>query len=236
MSPARFLAAAVAIYGIAIAVCIVLYLVFRDSLEDLWEKLRLRVADRREPLRSRRARPLQFGAPHVWESAAVDLEAGWLRRPWQQLRVLRGRTAAVAAARTTLPGRLAWAALAVVAVAAAATVGATRDFGSSGGTGTGASKRLQAVPWRMSQLLRPPPGSSTHTPITHVRASLPKHAPANRTQASQTPVVSNLQPVSDHTAPVVTATVTAAASLTGGSPAPLQAPKPGSAPSPLRSP
>ena len=78
MSPARFLAAAVAIYGTAICAGVVLYLVFRDSLEDLWEKLRLRLAHR-QMARSRGAPRLQFGAraPQIWESAALGVGAGW---------------------------------------------------------------------------------------------------------------------------------------------------------------
>ncbi len=227
MSPARFLAAAVAIYGIAISAGVVLYLVFRDSLEDLSEDLRRRLAERRGPVPSRRARRVQSrAAPQIWESASVGVGAelrGW---PRQQLLLLRGRA--------PIPRRLAWAVLAVVALAAATVLGATHDFGSSSETGARASARLQAGPWTTSRLWRPP----------HGRASLPKRAakqtarhapPAKRAQVQHTQVVSNLQPVSDHTAPVGRTTFTAAAPQ-GGGPTPLRAPKSGSAPTPLRSP
>lgn len=245
MSPARFLAAAVAIYGTAICAGVVLYLVFRDSLEDLWEKLRLRLAHR-QMARSRGAPRLQFGAraPQIWESAALGVGAGLGRGPRQQLRLLRARAAAVAAERTPVPGRLAWAALAVVALAAATAVGATHDFGSGSETGAGASAKLQAVPWHLGQPFRPTRSSSTHTAATHAPASLPNRAtskiprqapPRERTHVRQTPVVSNLQPVSEHTAPPARQTFSAAASQ-GGGPTPLAAPKARSAPSPLRSP
>ena len=125
MSTARFLAAAVAIYGIAISAGVVLYLIFRDSLEDLRAKLQQRLADRHESVQSTRARSVQFGAPQVWESAAVGGGPVFLRGLRQRL--------------TPVPSRLAWAVLAVVALAAAAVVGATHDFGSSSATGPRAS-------------------------------------------------------------------------------------------------
>jgi hypothetical protein len=244
MSPARFLATAVAIYGTAICASVVLYLVFRDSLEDFWEKLRLRLAHR-QLARSGRASQLPFGAraPQIWESAALDVGAGLRRGPRQQLRLLRAHASGVAAARTPVPGRLAWAALAVVALAAATAVGATHDFGSGSETGAGASSKLQAVPWHLGQLYRPPHSSLTHTAATHAHASLPNRAtsriprqapPTERRHVQRGPVVSNLQPVSEQTAPVARQSFAAAASH-GGGPTPLRAPKARSAPSPLKS-
>jgi hypothetical protein len=240
MSPARFLAPAVAIYGTAICAGVLLYLVFRDSLEDLWEKLELRLAHR-QLARSRRAPRLQFGAraPQIWESAALGAGAKLRRRPRQ----LRARATAVAAARTPTPSRLAWAALVVVALAAATVVGATHDFGAGSETGAGSTARPQAVPPRLGQLFRTR-SSSTHTAATRAHASLPNRAttkisrqapPTQRTHLRHEPVVSNLQPVSEHTAPATRQTITAAASQ-GGGPTPLSAPKARSAPGPLKSP
>ena len=222
MSPARFLAAAVAIYGTAICVGVVLYLVFRDSLEDLREKLRQRLADRHE---SSRAHPLQIGAPQIWESAAVGAE---LRR-WQRRQpfLLRGPA-------TPVPSRLAWAVLAVVALSAATVIGATHDFGPSSETGAGASVTLQAGPWNTGRLWRSPHGNA-RLPKRATKQTARHAPPAKRTQAEHTQVVSNLQPVSDHTAQVVRQTFTAAAPQ-GGGPTPLRSPKSGSAPTPLRSP
>jgi hypothetical protein len=234
MSPARFLAAAVAIYGTAICAGVVLYLVFRDSLEDLWERLRARLGHR-QLARSGRAPRLQFGAhaPQIWESAAPGAGAGLRRGPRQQLRLLRARASGVAAARTPVPGRLAWAALAVVALAAATAVGATNEFGSSSETGAGASSKLQAVPWHLGQLFRPP----HHASLPKRAASkIPRQAPpTERTHVQHGPVVSNLQPVSEQTAPAAGQTFIAAASQ-GGGPMPLSAPKARSAPIPLKSP
>lgn len=220
MSTARFLAAAVAIYGIAISAGVVLYLIFRDSLEDLRAKLQQRLVDRHESVQSTRARSVQFGAPQVWESAAVDGGPVFLRGLRQRL--------------TPVPSRLAWAVLAVVALAAAAVVGATHDFGSSSATGPRASVRLQAGPWNTGRLWRSPHGHAS--PAKRAAKQSARHAPpTRRTQAQHTQVVSNLQPVSEHTAPVVRQTFTAAGPQ-GGGPTPLRSPKSGSTPTPLRSP
>ena len=318
-SPGRFLAAALAVYVLAISGGIVLFLVFRDSLEDLAQKLRWRLAERRRKAPSRRVPPLRLRLL-LWEPVAVrvgrerrlrrrlsrarptttaaartpgrnhlvlffvfrdsleDLAQQlrwWLAEPRRQapsrrvprlrLRLLSREPIAVrvgverrlrrrlsharrptttAAARTPDRNRLAWAVPAVVAVVAAIALLATHDFGSDSRTGAGASAKLQAVPWNVDQLLRPPPVSSTRTAVAHAGTSSPNRAtsqsarsvpPTQQTPVQHTAVVSNLQPVSEHTAPAAGKT-SAATTSHGGGLTPLQAPKAAPPPSPLRAP
>lgn len=98
MSSARFLAAAVAIYVIAISVGIAVWLVFWDSLEGLSERLKWSVAARQRPAGLRRAQPLRLRVRLVlrarlvrgwqaYEAALTGLVVG-LRR-WRRLSAAR---------------------------------------------------------------------------------------------------------------------------------------------------
>jgi hypothetical protein len=223
---------------------IVPFFVFRDSLEDLSQKLRWRLAERRRRAPSRRVPRLRLRLL-LWEpiAARVGVERR-LRR-----RLSRARPTTTAAARTPGHNRLAWAVAAVVAVVAATAVVATHDFGSGSRTGARASAELQAVPWKLDQLLRPPPVSSTGTAVGHARTSSPNHAtsqsarsapptqqtPVQHTPVVHTPVVSNLQPVSEHTPPAAGKT-SAATTSHGGGLTPLRAPKAAPPPTPLKAP
>jgi hypothetical protein len=218
---------------------IVPFFVFRDSLEDLAQKLRWRLAERRRQAPSRRVPPLRLRLL-LWEPVAVRV--GVERR--LRRRLSRARPTATPAARTPGRNRLAWTVAAVVAVVAATAVVATHDFGSDSKTGARASAELQAVPWNVDNLLRPPPVSSTRTAVAHARTSSPNRAtnqsarsapPTRQTPVQHTTVVSNLQPVSEHTAPAAGGTSTATTSHGGGL-TPLQAPKAAPPPSPLKAP
>ncbi len=243
-SPGRFLAAALAVYVLAISGGIVLFLVFRDSLEDLAQQLRWWVAERRRQAPSRRV-PRPRLRLLLWEPIAVRV--GVERR--LRRRLSRARPTTTAATRTPGRNRLAWAVPAVVAVVAAIALVATHDFGSGSRSGAGASAKLQALPWNVDQLLRPPPVSSTRTAVAHAGSGSPNRAtsqsarsapPTQQTPLQHTPVVhttvvSNLQPVSEHTAPAAGKT-SAATTSHGGGLTPLQAPKAAPPPSPLKAP
>jgi hypothetical protein len=184
----RFFAAAVTVYVVAVSAGVAVYVVFRDSLEDLWENLRWWLAERRRPL------------------CAAAVVAG---------------------------------------LAVATAFLATRDLGASK-TPPSASIGFPSVPRGVSRLLYPRRSPSARTAMTHAHPSSAQRAarriarPAEHTAVRHTAVrhptvVSNLQPVSDRT-PVAAVTTASAGGSPAGGPTPLQAPKAGSAPTPLKAP
>ena len=208
MSSARFFAAAVAIFVIAIFAGVALYLVFWEWLEDLSEKVRWRLAERRR----RQRLPL-----HARTTAVAAA-----RRPVHS-RLAWAVLAAVALALATF-------------VVATHEFGSSETGAGAPAKLQSAPWNMRAVllPPRGSST-RTAAHRRSSLPKRVTRQTARQTPPAEGTPVLHTTLVSNRHPVSGNAVPAAGNTVAPAGSADGG-PAPLRSPKAGPGPRPLGAP